>query len=212
MKNEYCRNYTQKIDGSSIERVDQYIYLGQNIRMDNDISMEIQRRKRAAWGAFNKIRSTITDQNIDMKIRTHLFNSHILPALTYGSETWNTTKREEQSLKVTQHAIERRICNISKLHHVRNSVIRDRTEVRDVIVEIYTSKRRWAGHVARFKDDRWTYRVTNWYPRGVCREPGRPPMRWENPIVKVMGETWKRKAQDREYWKSCDLHQWRDFR
>ena len=194
-----------------MEHVESYIYLGQAIQMNNDITMELVRRKRAAWTAFNSVKDTITNNKIDLKLRGKLFNSKILPSLLYGSETWNTTKREEDSLKSTQHTIERHICHVNKRDHIRNTDIRDRTKVADVIETMYNSKKRWAGHLARLNDNRWTVRVTNWYPRDVKRKQGRPPTRWEDPMIKVIGTLWKRKAQDRKDWYCYDLHQWRSI-
>ncbi|KAL1449486.1 hypothetical protein WDU94_001989 [Cyamophila willieti] len=150
------------------------------------------------------------DTNIDMKYKSDLFNTHILPALTYASETWSTTKQEEEGLQVIQRAIERRMCNISLKDHITNTEIRERTKVKDVVEGIYTNKRRWAGHIARTKDNRWTKRVTEWYPRNKNRKQGRPATRWADPITKVAGKLWMRAAQNREGWRLCDLQHWRN--
>src|SRR5713101_4669130 len=172
MKNEYCKNSIIKLNNKLIEEVGSYIYLGQSIQMNNDIMQEIIRRKKAAWISFNNIKTTITDPEIDIKIRSNLFNSHILPSLTYGSETWNITKKEEESLRTTQRAIERRIYSISKLEHIRHTKIRKISRIKDVQETIYENKRRWADHIARMKDNRWTTRVTDWYPRTKKRKLG----------------------------------------
>lgn len=210
MKNKHCKFQTVKLNNNIVEEVDSYTYLGQTIRMDNDIKQEIMRRKRAAWTSFNQIKTTITNPEIELNIRSNLFNSNILPALTYGSETWSITKKEEESLRTTQRAIERRICNISKREHRRHSIIRKKSQVKDVQETIYENKRRWAGHIARMKDNRWTARVTDWYPRNGKRKPGRPPTRWEDPLRKEIGTKWRREAQDRKGWHVRDLHLWRD--
>ena len=209
MKNEHSRSHTIMLNNKVIEEVDNYTYLGQTIQMNNNITLEIQRRKRAACISFNNIKTTITNPDIDIKIHSKLFNSHILPSLTYGSETWNTTKKEEESLRTTQRAIERRICNISKLEHKRHTEIRKISMIKDLQETIYDSKRRWAGHIARNKDNRWTARVTDWYPRNSRRNPGRPPTRWIDPLNKNISKFWRREAQDRESWKLYDLHLWR---
>lgn len=211
MKNSFCEKHTIKLNYKTIEEVQSYKYLGQTIQMNNDISTEIKNRKRAAWIGFNKIKEVLTDNNIAMEKRSDLFNTHILPALTYGSETWNTTKIEEEGLRVTQRAIERRMCNVSKLEHIRNTEIRRRTRVKDVVNAIYESKKRWTGHVARMKDNRWTQRTTDWYPRDKKRKQGRPNTKWEDSIIKSIGVFWKRTAQCREIWKHCDLQHWREI-
>ena len=37
----------------------------------------------------------------------------VLPTMTYGCETWTTTKYLEQKLRTAQHAMERRMLNIT---------------------------------------------------------------------------------------------------
>ncbi|KAI5735667.1 hypothetical protein M8J77_021140 [Diaphorina citri] len=92
MKNKYCRTeYTIHLNNTVIEKVKSYKYLGQTITMNNDLPTEIRNRKRAAWIGFNKIKDVLTDSKIDMPKRADLFNTYILPAMTYGGETWNTT-------------------------------------------------------------------------------------------------------------------------
>ena len=42
----------------------------------------------------------------------------------------------------------------------------------DIIETIMKSKWRWAGHVMRRTDGRWTKRITDWYPRLGSRKRG----------------------------------------
>ena len=134
--------------------------------------------------------------------------------LAYASETWNTTNRIEKRLITTQRAMERRMVNISKRQHIKAETIREMTGVKDVIHSIYKNKHRWAGHVARTQDNRWTTRTTYWCPYGQKRKKGRPNIRWEDPLLEVYGPTWSRIAKDRKRWKSEDdgLHHWRTNR
>ena len=63
--------------------------------------------------------------------------------------------------------------------------IRKQSGLTDIIRSIRESKHRWAGHVARRRDNRWTIRITEWIPHGNKRPRGRPRTRWVrrfNPI------------------------------
>ncbi|CAH2263440.1 jg13904 [Pararge aegeria aegeria] len=53
-------------------------------------------------------------------------------------------------------------------------------------------KWRWAGHIARAKDGRWTEKILHWYPREDRRPRGRPRRRWSDDIIKAVGATWTR--------------------
>ncbi|PIO54054.1 hypothetical protein TELCIR_24591, partial [Teladorsagia circumcincta] len=47
MKNNFTRDYCLRMKGSVIEEVPSYVYLGQAITMDNDLAIEIGRRRKA---------------------------------------------------------------------------------------------------------------------------------------------------------------------
>uniref|UniRef100_A0A0K0D748 Reverse transcriptase domain-containing protein n=1 Tax=Angiostrongylus cantonensis TaxID=6313 RepID=A0A0K0D748_ANGCA len=61
-------------------------YLGREINMMNDLAPEVSRRKRAARGTF-KIIEGVVKRTRNTRLRAHLFDSTVLPALTYASET-----------------------------------------------------------------------------------------------------------------------------
>ena len=89
----------------------------------------------------------------------------VLPTMTYGCETWTTTKYLEQKLMTAQHAMERRMLNITLRDKVRNSEIRNKNQSQRHHWKIKEAKWRWAGHVAKRNDNRWTKRLTEWQPR-----------------------------------------------
>lgn len=89
---------------------------------------------------------------------------------------------------------------IITLNLKRNEWVRRQTGVRDVVMEIKKAKWRWAGHVIRRTDDRWTERLTSWYPREGKRKRGHPLTRWHDEIKKF-DKNWRRSALDRELWR-----------
>ena len=85
--------------------------------------------------------------------------------------------------------------------HKRNASIRHQTGVNDVIDAIKKGIHGWAGHIARFNDNRWNKRVTEWTPREWTRRQGRPKTRWRDNLIRHMGPAWPRIARDRRLWK-----------
>ena len=63
--------------------------------------------------------------------------------------------------------------------------------VKDIVVATRENKLRYAGHVARLRDDRWSSIIKNWPPRERKRPVGRPPLRWREYMVKVVGQNWQ---------------------
>ena len=91
--------------------------------------------------------------------------------------------------------------------------IRKRTKIIDIIEYTLKQKWKWAGHIARLKDNRWTRRCTEWQPRRGKRSRGRPSRRWQDDITEKEGTTWIRKATDRRRWKTLMegyILQWMD--
>ncbi|KAJ1347849.1 hypothetical protein KIN20_038386 [Parelaphostrongylus tenuis] len=145
--------------------------------MINDLAPELSRRKRAAWGTFRSIEDVVV-RTKNIRLRVHLFDSTIFPALTYAAETWSLRKQDERSLGVIERAVERSILGVSRIsqmrQRIRTSDLRQRSKIRDAVLHARISKIRWAGHEMRFNDNRWTRAVTDWIPRDVKRSKGRP--------------------------------------
>ena len=79
-------------------------------------------------------------------------------------------------------------------------------KVSDWVTEQRRRKWRWAGHVARRTDGRWTTWMLDWQPPGGRRAPGRPVARWEDAIVSFMQGRgrWAAVAQDRDCWSGLE--------
>ena len=173
------------------------------------MEIEISRRKKAGWLTVIKLKNILTSNKVSPTVKAQIYDTHVLPTMTYGAETWNTTEREEYKLSTIQRKMKRKMTEIKMRDRTTNTELRTRSKVKDIIEIIYESKRRWAGHIARRYDNRWTKRVTEWRPFQYPRPRGRPPTRWCDPIVKLYGRTWMRKAQCRTEWRRCDLRNWR---
>jgi Reverse transcriptase (RNA-dependent DNA polymerase) len=200
------------ISGTQLEQVSSYVYLGQQVSIDGSMHDEIARRTKLGWSAFGRLNS-IFKSDLPLCLKRRVFNQCVLPVLTYGCETWTLNTRDVQRLRVTQRGMERCMLGITRKDRKRNEWVRKQTRVRDVIDVAKQLKWRWAGHIARRKDGRWTNAVIQWYPRGTKRPQGRPKSRWIDELVKFGGNTWQRTTQDRESWRKLGeafIQQWID--
>ena len=99
----------------------------------------------------------------------------VLPSLTYACQTWSLTEQNAKRVQVCQRTMERSLLGIKLIDKQRNTDIREQTKLRDAIEHMRRLKWRWAGHIARYKDGRWTRSTTTWLgPRIGKRRPGRP--------------------------------------
>ncbi|KAE9413324.1 hypothetical protein Angca_003692, partial [Angiostrongylus cantonensis] len=120
---------------------------------------------RAAWGAFESIEDVVS-RTKSTRLRAHLSDSTVLPALTYSSETWSLRKQEKRPLSVIERAVERTMLGVSRFAQVRDGIrscdLLQRSKIKDAVLYAKQSKIRWAGHVMRMNDNRWTRAVSDW--------------------------------------------------
>jgi hypothetical protein len=191
------------IVGKLVEYVDEYIYLGQIISPIDTMTRELERRTANGWKRYWSLKEVFKDKVLLTKTKGKLFNTCILPVLMYGSQTWALTKATISKLACSQRAMERSMLGVRKSDRLRNAEIRRKTKVQDISTKVRRLKWKWAGHIIRGAD-KWSKRVTQWYPREGKRKKGRPQKRWEDDIRQVAGCTWSRVAQDRSEWRRLE--------
>ena len=81
MFNQFCIEQKIMLENTEIEKVDHYIYLGQQIRIDHELMDEVKRRLRAGWSAFGNL-SDIMRSNMPICLKRKVFNQCVLPVCT----------------------------------------------------------------------------------------------------------------------------------
>ena len=105
-----------------IENVPGYVYLGQHYSLkEKNQDKEIQRRIMAGWAAYAK-HWDIFKSNLAKK---QVYNSCVLPAMTYGAETWTLTKQAQNKLAAAQTKMDRSMLIQNSTHHNSNSISND---------------------------------------------------------------------------------------
>ena len=133
-------------------------------------------------------------------------NQCVLPTMTYDCQTWSLNKQMTNILRTAQRAMERKMLDLKIQDKIPCSEIRKWTKIIDIIEQTLKKKEekkwKWAGHIARFNDNRFTKRCTQWQPRRGKRSRGRQSRRWQDDITEQEGTTWIRKATERRQWKT----------
>ncbi|EPB78510.1 hypothetical protein ANCCEY_02351 [Ancylostoma ceylanicum] len=187
MVNKWCDAEKVNLAGKTLQQVDSYVYLGRELKMRNNIAPAITRRRRAAWAAFGSIRE-VTDQVKDPALRASIFNASVLPAMCYATETRPDNETIAKALRTTHRALERCLLKTSRYQQwhqgLRSTELREKSQLKDPLQYMQRMKHRWAGHLLRRNDDRWSRRVTEWLPRKKTRPLGQPPTRWADSFTK----------------------------
>lgn len=188
------------LDNTVIEQVSEYIYLGQILSTEDRQSQEVSRRITIAWKKYWSLKS-IVKGNHSTNIKKQVLESCILPTLTYGCQTWALTEANKNKIKTTQNKMQRSLLNIKKEQKIRNSTINTRLKAKRVEEIITHLKFKWAGHISRSNEKKWSKQLTEWIPLDRKRNRGRQKKRWSDEIKIKFGPLWSRHARDREKWK-----------
>ena len=130
------------VNNVPIENVEGYVYLGQRYSLkEKNQDKEIQRIIMAGWAAYAKHRD-IFKSNLAICLKIQVYNSCVLPAMTYGTETWTLTNQAQNKLAAAQTKMERSMLNITYKDRKTNIWVREKTKVIDIISNV--RKMKWS--------------------------------------------------------------------
>src|SRR5271156_6020993 len=121
-----------QVNTIKIDKVDEYVHLGQLVTMQNDKTDKIKRWIIAGWIAFNKNRD-IMKSKLPMYLKRKVYNQCMLTAITYGCQTWAIAKRMQERLRITQRSMERAMVGITRRDRKSNIWLKQQTGVQDII-------------------------------------------------------------------------------
>ncbi|KAI5743600.1 hypothetical protein M8J77_020048 [Diaphorina citri] len=123
-----------KLEGESLEQVENFKYLGGKIYSNGSCTTEIRSRIAMGKTAFMKVQDLLTARRIPLKLRKRFAKCYIWSVVLYGSETWTMRKKEETYLESFEMWLWRRIENIKWSDKVRNEeVLRRVGEERSIL-------------------------------------------------------------------------------
>jgi hypothetical protein len=110
----------------------------------------------------------------------------IRPVVTYPSETWTLTAKDENKLRIFKRQILRKIfgpVNIDNVWRIRNNMeIDNLTEGADTVRFIKSQRIKWLGHIQRMAQARPTGKLLDWKPMGT-RPVGKTGQRWQEDVM-----------------------------
>ena len=87
-----------EIDGETVERVANFIFLGSKITEDGDWSHEIKRRLLIGREVMTNLDSILRSRDITLPAKVCLVKAMIFPIVIYGCESWSVKKAEHQRI------------------------------------------------------------------------------------------------------------------
>ena len=93
-------SHTMKVDNSSIERVEEFKYLGTTLTNENSIQEEIKSRLKLENACYHSVQNLLSSSLLSKNLKIKIYRTVIFPVVLYGCETWSLTLREEHRLRV----------------------------------------------------------------------------------------------------------------
>uniref|UniRef100_A0AC35UC55 Reverse transcriptase domain-containing protein n=1 Tax=Rhabditophanes sp. KR3021 TaxID=114890 RepID=A0AC35UC55_9BILA len=156
-KTKYFSNCNEVID--TIEKVDNFTFLGHEANIEGNQAKETSRRKQSAWKAYHKIKD-ISKHLSDLE-RGKLYSQFIRPCLTYSCSCYSLRKGEVDGLRRTETSILRRLMgkvrpigNAPEALAIHNVEVYANSKVKPLPILIAEQKLSLLGHLVRREDNR----------------------------------------------------------
>ena len=87
-----------QIDGETMEKVRDLIFLGSKITVDGDYSHEIKRCLLLERKTMTNLDSILENRDITLPTKAHLVKVMVFPVIMYGCESWTIRKAEHRRI------------------------------------------------------------------------------------------------------------------
>ena len=91
-----------QIDGETVERAADFIFLGSKITADGDCSHEIKRHLLLGRKVMTNLDSTLKSRDITLPTKVHLFKAMVFPIIMFRCESWTIKKAEHQRIDASE--------------------------------------------------------------------------------------------------------------
>lgn len=198
---------TINIEEQEKKSVDRLKYLGTIVRPDGKIEEEISNRVNKTMSTYGMLYKILFNKKeISKWTKIKIYESVLLPMLTYGCESWVLTEKLKQKIITCEMKILRKIAGVTRLDKIRNDRIRSDLNVISAVQKIEQQQLRWFGHIVRMNENRTVKMI--WETEiNKKRRRGRPRKKWNAEIARNLekrGLNWKQAklvAKDRAKWR-----------
>ena len=84
-----------EIDGETVEKVSDFIFVGSKITADGDCSHEIKRHLLLGRKVRTSLDSILKSRDITLPTKVRLVKAMVFPVVTCGCESWTIKKAED---------------------------------------------------------------------------------------------------------------------
>ena len=196
------------LNGSPLEQVEKFCYLGSVLSGNCGIEQEINSRIGKAATTYGKLTKRVWE-NPKLTIRTKVlvYKTCVLSTLLYGSETWTTYTKHEKKLNSFHLRCLRELLNIKGQDKVPNVQVLSRADIPSIQALLGKRRLKWLGHLHRMSSNRIPRQILRGELATGLRKRGRPHLRFKDRCKSTMlsfqidPTKWEATADDRSAWK-----------
>lgn len=199
---------TIQLNESHFQVVDSFTYLGSLVNGTNVIGEEVRRRVTIGNRCYYSLKKLFQSKSLSRKLKCTLYKSLVRPVVSYGSEAWVMTQKDENYLRIFERKILRAIFGAVFESDVWRRRYNHELDVLynepDIVRFIKINRLRWFGHVQRMASNRIQLKVHEGWPDGN-RRAGRPRGRWKDAVLadikRMRIHDWKTLTGNRPGWR-----------
>ena len=198
-----------QLEGTLLENVNHFCYLGSHLSAKVDISDEIQHRLKCAGTAFGKLRTRVfDDRDIRNETKIMVYRAVIIPTLLYASETWTPYSHHLKTLEKFHQRCLRKILNISWEDRKTNVSVLQEAKMTSIEAYVIKGQLRWSGHVVRMTDERLPKQIFYSQLKDGKRTKGGQKKRYKDSLKTNLKKcdidftNWEETAKNRPLWKT----------
>ena len=200
---------TITVNGTRLEVVDTFVYLGSTLSRDGSLDAEIYHRIQKASVAFGKLEKRVwADRDITINTKVMVYRTCVITTLLYAAETWTTHQRHIKLLEHFHLKCLRRILDIKWQTFTPDTSVLENSSCSNIESMIAAQQLRWAGHVVRMSDDRLPKQLFYGELANGKRPRHKPKKRFRDCLKNSMKDldidhdNWEETARNRAAWRT----------
>ena len=197
------------IEGTSLNTVEQFTYLGSIISNDATVTKDVDSRLAKASSSFGRLQQRVwRNHSLRMSTKILVYRAAVVSTLLYGSESWVLYQKQVRVLERFHQRCLRSIMGISWQDYVTNTEVLERANTPSIETLLLSRQLRWAGHLSRMDDTRMPKAVFYGELAQGKRDRGAPRKRFKDQLKRQLNaagiaeNNWQHAAADRDNWRT----------
>ena len=101
---ESTATFSVEVAGQVYNQTNEFVYLAGNVNQNANLSIEVDRRVRNAWGSFRKYTLELYDRpSAPLELKIRMLRAEVLETMLYGCVTWSPHACHYDTLRRAYH-------------------------------------------------------------------------------------------------------------